>query len=74
MDSIFMSIASTLSCFNIGKSKDSEGRDVEPDIQYDPGFTMYVPGQRELRDAYGPPLTGTSSLSNAPSRLAPLRR
>ncbi|KAF9488920.1 cytochrome P450 [Pleurotus eryngii] len=42
MDSIFMSIASTLSCFNIGKSKDSEGRDIEPDIQYDPGFTMHL--------------------------------
>ncbi|KAF7429015.1 hypothetical protein PC9H_008253 [Pleurotus ostreatus] len=42
MDSLFMSIASILTCFNISQAKDSEGRDVEPDIRYDPGFTLHI--------------------------------
>ncbi|KAG9218442.1 hypothetical protein CCMSSC00406_0007957 [Pleurotus cornucopiae] len=42
MDSLLMSIASTLFCFDITKAKDSEGRDVEPDIRWDPGFTRHI--------------------------------
>lgn len=42
MDTILMYIASTLFCFDISKAKDLEGRDIEPNIQYDPGFTMHI--------------------------------
>lgn len=38
--SLLGSIASTLLCFDI--TKDSQGRDVEPDIQWDPVFTRYI--------------------------------
>ncbi|KAL4262020.1 cytochrome P450 family protein [Pleurotus pulmonarius] len=42
MDSLLMSIASTLCCFDTTKAKDSQGRDVEPDVRWDPGFTRHI--------------------------------
>ncbi|KAL4261036.1 cytochrome P450 family protein [Pleurotus pulmonarius] len=42
MDSLFISIASILSCFDITKVKDKEGRDIEPDIQWTSGFSRHI--------------------------------
>ncbi|KAF9490938.1 cytochrome P450 [Pleurotus eryngii] len=42
MDSLLMSIASMPFCFDVTKAKDSEGRDIEPDIRCDPGFTKHI--------------------------------
>ncbi|KAJ8701209.1 monooxygenase activity protein [Pleurotus ostreatus] len=42
MDSLLMSIASTLFCFDITKAKHAEGRNIEPDIRWDPGFTRHI--------------------------------
>lgn len=42
MDSLLMSMASTLLCFDISKAKDTVGRDIEPDIRYIPGFTRHI--------------------------------
>ncbi|KAF9495887.1 cytochrome P450 [Pleurotus eryngii] len=42
MDSISISIASILSCFDIAKARDARGRDIEQDIQWEGGFTRHI--------------------------------
>ncbi|KDQ28638.1 hypothetical protein PLEOSDRAFT_1063469 [Pleurotus ostreatus PC15] len=42
MDSILISVASTLFCFDITKAKDAGGRDIEPDIRYAPASSRQV--------------------------------
>ena len=37
-----MSIAATLKTFNIGKSKDASGKEIEPEIGWTTGLVMYV--------------------------------
>ncbi len=72
MDSLRISIASILATFNIAKAKDEQGRDIEPDIKWIPGFTMYVWSNcltTLLKDA----IVGTLLPSHAPSHLAPRR-
>ncbi|KAL4262069.1 cytochrome P450 family protein [Pleurotus pulmonarius] len=42
MDSLSISMASTLFCFNITKAKDVEGRDIESEIQWTSGFSRQI--------------------------------
>ncbi|KAJ8690937.1 hypothetical protein PTI98_010555 [Pleurotus ostreatus] len=42
MDSLAISVASILSCFDIAKAKDARGRDIEQDIQWEGGFTRHI--------------------------------
>ncbi|KAL4264901.1 cytochrome P450 family protein [Pleurotus pulmonarius] len=42
MDSLWISIASILATFNIEKAKDEQGRDIEPDIRWIPGFSRQL--------------------------------
>ncbi len=42
MDSLWISVASILATFNIEKAKDEQGRDIEPGIQWIPGFSRCV--------------------------------
>ncbi|KAJ8690951.1 hypothetical protein PTI98_010568 [Pleurotus ostreatus] len=42
LDSLAISVASILSCFDITKAKDARGRDIEQDIQWEGGFTRHI--------------------------------
>ncbi|KAF9490983.1 cytochrome P450 [Pleurotus eryngii] len=42
MDSLWISIASILATFDIEKAKDEQGQDIEPDIQWIPGFSRQL--------------------------------
>ncbi|KAL4264719.1 cytochrome P450 family protein [Pleurotus pulmonarius] len=42
MDSLWISIASILAVFNISKAKDEQGRVIEPDLQWAPGFSRQM--------------------------------
>ncbi|KAF4580754.1 hypothetical protein EYR38_003040 [Pleurotus pulmonarius] len=42
MDSLAISVASILYCFDISKAKDAQRQDIEPDIQWEGGFTRHI--------------------------------
>ena len=53
-DSVWYSIAATLSTFNFRKARDKEGREIEPRMEYSTGLLRYVflfhPGGVRNRD------------------------
>ena len=42
--SLFLTVTSILSCFNITKGVDSDGKEIVPEVAFTTGTTRYVPG------------------------------
>ncbi|KAF4575356.1 hypothetical protein EYR36_006715 [Pleurotus pulmonarius] len=42
MDSLWISLTSMLAVFNIKKAKNADGQEIDPDIQYIPGYTRHI--------------------------------